>query len=188
MSRSLNVVCLFGVAAIFRSLLYEACGRILNPIDGLLGLLLSGNWAVCEAGVESILLGTFPAYTCADFSCDIVGTARQELQRSVKPIGRLKRLPMGFLQNPNTSSSIAYIPRWIITTKYFLEMMVETSSANHHVPKPKTKTTLHCNLKWLLEKHMQMRSESRYWEDREMPQTDTEERICFLLKHKPRKF
>ena len=55
MSRSLNVVCLFGVAAIFKSLLYEACGRILNPIDGLLRLLLSGNWAVCEAGVESIL-------------------------------------------------------------------------------------------------------------------------------------
>ena len=67
-------------------------------------------------------------------------------------------------------------------------MTAETSSANHHVPKPKTKTTLHCNLKQLLEKHMQMRSESRYGEDREMPQTDTEERLCFLLKHKPRKF
>ncbi|CAN8238860.1 unnamed protein product [Cochlearia groenlandica] len=38
--------------AIFRSLLYEACGRIVNPVDGSLGLLLSRNWAQCQAAVE----------------------------------------------------------------------------------------------------------------------------------------
>uniref|UniRef100_A0A0D6RB68 LOB domain-containing protein n=1 Tax=Araucaria cunninghamii TaxID=56994 RepID=A0A0D6RB68_ARACU len=46
--------------ALFRSLLYEACGRILNPIYGSVGLLWSGNWAVCQAGVESILQGSYP--------------------------------------------------------------------------------------------------------------------------------
>jgi len=34
-------------AAIFRSLLYEACGRMLNPVYGSVVLLWSGN---CAAG------------------------------------------------------------------------------------------------------------------------------------------
>lgn len=43
--------------AIFRSLLYEACGRMVNPIFGSVGLLCSGNWQLCQAAVESILKG-----------------------------------------------------------------------------------------------------------------------------------
>ncbi|XP_057838473.1 LOB domain-containing protein 41 [Cryptomeria japonica] len=43
--------------AIFRSLLYEACGRMVNPIYGAVGLLWSGNWQTCQAAVESILKG-----------------------------------------------------------------------------------------------------------------------------------
>lgn len=43
--------------AIFRSLLYEACGRILNPIYGSVGLLWSGNWQRCQAAVEAVLKG-----------------------------------------------------------------------------------------------------------------------------------
>ena len=46
----------FGTA-IFRSLLYEACGRMVNPIFGSVGLLCSGNWQLCQAAVESILKG-----------------------------------------------------------------------------------------------------------------------------------
>lgn len=45
-------------AAIFRSLLYEACGRIINPIYGSVGLLWSGNWAQCQSAVDSVLKGT----------------------------------------------------------------------------------------------------------------------------------
>ncbi|XP_055805430.1 LOB domain-containing protein 40-like [Solanum dulcamara] len=44
--------------AIFRSLLYEACGRIINPINGSVGLMCSGNWQRCQDAVESILKGT----------------------------------------------------------------------------------------------------------------------------------
>jgi hypothetical protein len=44
-------------AAIFRSLLYEACGRMLNPVYGSVGLLWSGNWQLCQAAVESVLRG-----------------------------------------------------------------------------------------------------------------------------------
>ncbi|XP_059303368.1 LOB domain-containing protein 41-like [Lycium ferocissimum] len=43
--------------AIFRSLLYEACGRIVNPIYGSTGLLTSGNWQLCQAAVEAVLTG-----------------------------------------------------------------------------------------------------------------------------------
>ncbi|XP_071712857.1 LOB domain-containing protein 41-like [Rutidosis leptorrhynchoides] len=42
---------------IFRSLLYEACGRIVNPIYGSVGLLWSGSWQLCQNAVEAILNG-----------------------------------------------------------------------------------------------------------------------------------
>lgn len=44
-------------AALFQSLLYEACGRTVNPVHGALGLLWSGNWNVCEAAVDTVLKG-----------------------------------------------------------------------------------------------------------------------------------
>ncbi|KAL6953891.1 hypothetical protein U1Q18_044981 [Sarracenia purpurea var. burkii] len=44
-------------AEIFRSLLYEACGRIVNPIYGSVGLLWSGNWALCQNAVDAVLKG-----------------------------------------------------------------------------------------------------------------------------------
>ncbi|KAG6779181.1 hypothetical protein NC652_011086 [Populus alba x Populus x berolinensis] len=43
--------------AIFRSLLYEACGRIVNPIYGSVGLMWSGSWPLCQAAVEAVLRG-----------------------------------------------------------------------------------------------------------------------------------
>ncbi|XP_052203936.1 LOB domain-containing protein 40-like [Diospyros lotus] len=43
--------------AIFRSLLYEACGRIVNPIYGSVGLLWSGSWSLCQTAVEAVLRG-----------------------------------------------------------------------------------------------------------------------------------
>lgn len=43
--------------AIFRSLLYEACGRIVNPIYGSVGLLWSGQWHHCQTAVEAVLKG-----------------------------------------------------------------------------------------------------------------------------------
>ncbi|XP_074561990.1 LOB domain-containing protein 41-like [Curcuma longa] len=43
--------------AIFRSLLYEACGRIVDPIYGSVGLLWSGGWPLCQAAVEAVLDG-----------------------------------------------------------------------------------------------------------------------------------
>ncbi|KAI5060306.1 hypothetical protein GOP47_0024726 [Adiantum capillus-veneris] len=52
--------------ALFQSLLYEACGRTVNPVFGAVGLLWSGNWGVCQAAVETVLKGGSlrPAAAC----------------------------------------------------------------------------------------------------------------------------
>ncbi|KAK6923134.1 Lateral organ boundaries, LOB [Dillenia turbinata] len=43
--------------ALFQSLLFEACGRTVNPVNGAVGLLWMGNWHVCQAAVETVLRG-----------------------------------------------------------------------------------------------------------------------------------
>ncbi|KAL6507538.1 hypothetical protein OROGR_023733 [Orobanche gracilis] len=43
--------------AIFKSLLHEACGRIMNPISGSVGLVWSGKWQLCQNAVEAVLRG-----------------------------------------------------------------------------------------------------------------------------------
>ncbi|KAL0907127.1 hypothetical protein M5K25_025671 [Dendrobium thyrsiflorum] len=43
--------------ALFQSLLYEACGRTINPVNGAVGLLATGNWNLCQAAVEKVLRG-----------------------------------------------------------------------------------------------------------------------------------
>ncbi|KAF5738250.1 putative LOB domain-containing protein [Tripterygium wilfordii] len=43
--------------ALFQSLLFEACGRTVNPVNGAVGLLWTGNWHICEAAVETVLRG-----------------------------------------------------------------------------------------------------------------------------------
>lgn len=47
-------------AALFQSLLLEACGRTVNPVNGAVGLLWTGNWHVCQAAVETVLRGGTP--------------------------------------------------------------------------------------------------------------------------------
>lgn len=43
--------------ALFQSLLYEAVGRTVNPVNGAVGLLWTGNWHVCQTAVETVLRG-----------------------------------------------------------------------------------------------------------------------------------
>ncbi|KAG7015491.1 LOB domain-containing protein 42, partial [Cucurbita argyrosperma subsp. argyrosperma] len=40
------------------SLLYEACGRMVNPVYGSVGLLCSGDWDKCQAAVDAVLTGS----------------------------------------------------------------------------------------------------------------------------------
>lgn len=59
------------MAGLFESLLYEAVGRSINPVNGAVGLLWTGNWHLCQIGVDTVLAGcaltplptaSFPAY------------------------------------------------------------------------------------------------------------------------------
>lgn len=54
--------------ALFKSLLYEACGRTVNPVHGAVGLLWTGKWQICQAAVQTVLSGgsldRTPAGTC----------------------------------------------------------------------------------------------------------------------------
>ncbi|KAL2329497.1 hypothetical protein Fmac_017078 [Flemingia macrophylla] len=95
--------------AIFRSLLYEACGRIVNPIYGSVGLLWSGSWQLCQAAVENVLKGApitpitseaaasgrgppLKAYDIRHVSKDENSTASNETQQQrVKTRSRVKR-------------------------------------------------------------------------------------------------
>ncbi|XP_019225599.1 PREDICTED: LOB domain-containing protein 37-like isoform X2 [Nicotiana attenuata] len=45
------------LVGLFQSLLYEAAGRTVNPVNGVVGLLWTGNWHVCQAAVETVLRG-----------------------------------------------------------------------------------------------------------------------------------
>lgn len=38
-------------------MLYEAAGRTVNPVNGAVGLLWTGNWDVCQASVDAVLQG-----------------------------------------------------------------------------------------------------------------------------------
>ncbi|KAL2347586.1 hypothetical protein Fmac_001586 [Flemingia macrophylla] len=42
---------------VFKSLLFEACGRIVNPTYGSVGLSWTGQWAQCEAAVVAVING-----------------------------------------------------------------------------------------------------------------------------------
>lgn len=85
---------------LFRSLLYEACGRTVNPVNGAVGLLWSGNWHVCEAAVQTILAGgvlgplpeTFDGVLrpiLGESSSDIGRTVRFQYRPSMQGLGEM---------------------------------------------------------------------------------------------------
>lgn len=45
------------VSALFQSLLHQAVGRTINPVGGVVGLLWTGNWQLCQSAAETLLCG-----------------------------------------------------------------------------------------------------------------------------------
>lgn len=87
-------------AAIFKSLLYEACGRIVDPTYGSVGLLSSGNWTKCQSAVDAVLSGSpiagtevgAPNSTLPINACDIRHVARDSSNlNEVRKRGKFKR-------------------------------------------------------------------------------------------------
>ncbi|KAK4266266.1 hypothetical protein QN277_027216 [Acacia crassicarpa] len=96
--------------SIFKSLLYQACGQIVNPIFGSSGLLSSGSWHLRQADVEAVLRGepitqvspesTFDGVSPLLKSCDIryVGKkgnscASYKFHKVKKPEARAIQIP-----------------------------------------------------------------------------------------------
>ncbi|CAA6673154.1 unnamed protein product [Spirodela intermedia] len=135
--------------AIFRSLLYEACGRIVNPIYGSVGLLWSGRWQFCQAAVEAVFKGgpimqvpadcdseTQAAFLQRVSSFDIRhvskaagGTSGFDLNKVNKATrARFKRSGNRIsevLSNPATDSTSF---RWCHPAEYWLEPSKDTAS------------------------------------------------------------
>jgi hypothetical protein len=51
------------ITAMFQSLMYEAVGRTINPVNGAVGMLWTGKWQFCQLGVEQVLRGSGGALT-----------------------------------------------------------------------------------------------------------------------------
>ncbi|CAK9166816.1 unnamed protein product [Ilex paraguariensis] len=54
--------------ALLQSLLFEACGRTVNPENGAVGLLWTGNWHLCQSVVETVLRGRV-VHVLPEFFC-----------------------------------------------------------------------------------------------------------------------
>lgn len=72
-------------SALFQSLLLEACGRTVNPVNGAVGLLWTGNWHICQAAVETVLRGGTlrPIPELCDSSAS--GSAHDEASEVTRP-------------------------------------------------------------------------------------------------------
>lgn len=94
LKRNVFFLCIFVmITAIFKSLLYEACGRIVNPIYGSTGLLWSGSWQLCQAAVEAVLNGlpiTQVSSESAFKACDIRHVSKEEMQRPSDQLHKVK--------------------------------------------------------------------------------------------------
>jgi hypothetical protein len=74
---------------VFRSLIYEACGRIVNPVYGSVGLMSSGNWSRCQAAVDAVLQGVplmmpVDAATAAQGQCPVMPFGRCDIRHLSK--------------------------------------------------------------------------------------------------------
>lgn len=123
---------------IFKSLLYEACGRIINPIYGSVGLLWSGNWQLCQDAVDAVLRGSpIATLPSSDFSSsqfpnlkshDIRHIAKKEinndsnsdneLHRVRSKPSRFKRTGVSTVLTPKLVGAVAPVEKMIGTVPY----------------------------------------------------------------------
>ncbi|KAA0058073.1 LOB domain-containing protein 41-like [Cucumis melo var. makuwa] len=115
--------------AIFKSLLFEACGRIVNPIFGSAGLLWSGSWQLCQDAVEAVLKGApilpVSSETAASHmgpplkGCDIrhvskqQGSASASAVRKIKTRRRFKRSGTANKLKPKEEPGVVAVPEFI---------------------------------------------------------------------------
>ncbi|CAL0316430.1 unnamed protein product [Lupinus luteus] len=105
---------------VFKSLLHEACGRLVNPTYGSMGLLWSGEWNRCEAAVDAVLNGSrildvsgFDWHTTGAHvggaenilpTCDIRHVPRPRDMDNLGERGRSKRARRNFKATPQVGA------------------------------------------------------------------------------------
>lgn len=109
--------------SIFRSLLHEACGRIVNPVHGSAGLFSTGSWELCQAAVEAVLSGSPISQVSMDSgadhvsslfkACDIRHLSKQEKRselatRLKRPRTRFKRCAGKSVVKPKVEADELY--------------------------------------------------------------------------------
>lgn len=77
----------WGFAALFQSLLFEAVGRAVNPVSGVVGLLSSGNWNVCQSAVQTVLRGG-TLQPLPEFSSSVSGSNFDDVSETGGTFGR----------------------------------------------------------------------------------------------------
>lgn len=97
---------------LFQSLLYEACGRTVNPVYGAVGLLSSGKWQLCEEAVDKVLNGQipFPLSTSTPTGCPFRNLSTLSAQQCITPqIPQSPDLPYNSNAAPSQSGSNQYL-------------------------------------------------------------------------------
>ncbi|XP_043708319.1 LOB domain-containing protein 37-like [Telopea speciosissima] len=93
--------------AIFQSLLFEACGRTVNPVNGAVGLLGTGNWQVCQAAVETVLRGgTLRPMADAFLTTTTTTTPESDEASEAEVVCAYARKPKQLLHDPYTRSGV----------------------------------------------------------------------------------
>lgn len=141
--------------AIFRSLLYEACGRIVNPIYGSAGLLWSGSWNLCQSAVEAVLSGSPISQISAESAacttspplkaCDIRHVSKDENSAAspgkdlhkVKTRGKFKRTakPKVRAESPDVDDAARVMWSWSHKDE-LVESPSRDSGLSQHVEPP----------------------------------------------------
>ncbi|KAA8535319.1 hypothetical protein F0562_030322 [Nyssa sinensis] len=79
--------------ALFQSLLFDACGRMVNPVNGVIGLLFTGNWNVCQTAVEMVLAkGTLQPLVAEMLTPNLKEASKNFLANSLKHRSRYSAL------------------------------------------------------------------------------------------------
>ncbi|XP_022762369.1 LOB domain-containing protein 39-like [Durio zibethinus] len=68
--------------ALFQSLLFEAVGRMVNPVSGAVGLLWTRNWNVCQSAVQTVLQGG-TLHPLPEFSGGVSGSDFEDVSETV---------------------------------------------------------------------------------------------------------
>lgn len=150
----------FCLTALFQSLLYEACGRTVNPVFGAVGLLSSGNWQACQAAVDRVLNGGSvrpPSPTSLSSSCLPTNPSSDDMPfPALNSLGKCSYPLPGrgddCTQGPNTPASKSFIEP--ISDRQDTRLGIESSPARGLDLEKQVDSGVHADMKGLHEERV----------------------------------